>query len=213
MKLATILLSLILINGCTPHEVRLADKISRSTVLVHMRITKEGKYAMGTCTGVVVSPHEILLANHCVQPPEEDVKLDKIWIRNFEGRSQEAKIERNDPKVDLALLVVQKKEIPAKIAKSVRVGASCWAVGMPLGIEWVVSKGIVSKIDLEIPYMPDATFFVTDATILPGNSGGGVWNERGELIGIVSMSTSMLGGLGAAGLGFIVDRDTIVDFL
>lgn len=212
-KILAILTSLLVTVGCSPHEVKLAKRISKSTVLVHMRVTKGNKYFMGTCSGVVVSPHEILLANHCVDPQSDGIKLDKIWIRNFNGRSQEAKVERTNPTVDLALLKVKKSESPARLANSIKVGEDCWAVGMPLGLNFIVTKGIISHINFEHSYFPKGSFFITDAAILPGNSGCGVWNSKGQLIGIASMSTSLLGALGAVGLGFIVDIKTIRKFL
>jgi serine protease Do len=211
-RVIAIALSGLLLSSCNPKEVRVAERIQKSTVFVHIYFSRGEKHGGALCSGVVVNPHEILLADHCVDAPE-GVKVDKVWIRNFNGRSQEATIEKKDRKIDLALLHVIKREIPAKIGHSVRTGQVCYTVGMPLGIEWVVSRGIVSRTDLEVPWFTKATFFVTDCTVLPGNSGGGVWSENGSLIGIVSMSSSMLGSMGAAGLGFAVDVNTIRGFI
>lgn len=202
----------VLLTSCTPRETRLAKRISKSTVLVHVMLSKGKKHGGALCSGVVVSPHEILLADHCVNPPE-GIKIDKIWVKNYEGQAQEATVEAKDPFDDLAVLTVRKAEVPAKIAThQPKVGETIWVVGMPLGIPWAVTKGIVTKTGLNVPWLL-GTFFITDATVLPGNSGGGAWNDKGELVGIVVMSTSMLGGLGAAGLGIVVDTKTIRNFL
>jgi len=202
----------LLFSACTPHDVAVAKRISKSTVLVHIRLRKGERTGGALCSGVVVSPNEILLAAHCVNPPE-GISIDKIWVRDFNDRVQEATVERKEPQQDLAILKVKKREIPARIGSEVRVGQPVIVVGMPLGVEWCVTKGIVSKTDVKVETVPYAIFFITDATVLPGNSGGGVWNERGELVGIVSMSTSILGGFGAAGLGIIVDTETVRGFL
>jgi serine protease Do len=202
----------VLFASCTPKEVRLASRIQKSTVLVHILFSKGDKHGGALCSGVVVSPHEILLADHCVNPPE-GINIDKVWVRDYKDHAQEATIEKKDQQDDLALLKIKHAEIPAKIALTQPpAGTTIWIVGMPLGITWAVTKGIISQTDIEINGFT-ATFFVTDATVLPGNSGGGAWNAKGELIGIVSMSTSSLGVLGAAGLGIVVDTDTINDFL
>lgn len=202
----------LLFSACTPHEIKLANRISKSTVLVHVRLKKGDRTGGALCSGVVVSPHEILLAAHCVNPPE-GISIDKIWVRDFNDRVQEATIERKEPQVDLALLKIKQQEVPAKLGFRVRTGQTIFIVGMPLGIEWAVTKGIISTTNVKFDNVPYAKFFITDATVLPGNSGGGAWNERGELIGIVSMSTSILGSFGAAGLGIIVDVDTVRGFL
>lgn len=206
--IVSILSGLILLGGCTPKEVKLAEKISKSTVLVHIKVQVENKQGMGTCSGVVVSEDEILLANHCVSMPE-GVKLKQIWVKDYDGRSQKATVGMRFPEFDLAVLNVKINETPAKLADSAQVGETCYVVGHPLGIAWVVSKGIVSRNYLVDSSFKDASFFVTDAVVLPGNSGGGVWNEKGELLGIVSMSTSMMGSYGAAGLGIIIDISSV----
>lgn len=197
--------------GCTPKDVRVAERISNSTVRVHIMLTHKKKNEGALCGGVVISPHEILLADHCVDPPD-DIKLGKIYIQNYGGRTQEATIEAKDHMVDLAVLHVKKAEVPAYLATRIRKGETCWVVGMPLGLRWVASKGVVSGTGLHVSDFL-GTFFITDAVVLPGSSGGGVWNEDGELIGIVSMTTSLAGPIGASGLGIIVDLNTILDFL
>jgi serine protease Do len=210
--LAIVLSCAVLFSGCTPRDARLAKRISKSTVLVHILVSRGNRHGGALCAGVVVSPHEILLADHCVDAPA-DIKIDKIWVRDYAGHAQEATIEAKDKVDDLAALRIRKAEIPAKIAsRQPPVGSALWVVGMPLGATWTVTKGIVSKTDVNVIGFL-GSFFITDATVLPGNSGGGAWNDRGELVGIVSMSTSLLGTFGAAGLGIIVDTKTIRGFL
>ena len=213
IAMACSVLLLSLMTGCKPSDVAVARRIQKSTVLVHVLISKGEKHGGALCAGVVVSPHQILLADHCVDPRWEGVKVDKVFIKNYSGRVQLATIEEKDRGDDLALLRVRKWEYPADVASSQpKVGSTLWVVGMPLGLQWSVSKGIVSQIDINAEGF-SGSFFITDATVLPGNSGGGAWNSQGQLVGIVSMSTSMFGGFGAAGLGIIVDTETINNFI
>lgn len=210
--LAAIAASLVLFQGCTPKEVSTAKKITKSTVLVHMFISKGSRHGEALCSGVVIAPHRILLADHCVNPPE-GISLDKVWVEDYSGHKQLATVVSKNVGYDLALLKIKDAETPARISYvEPKVGSTVWIVGMPLGLEWTVTKGIVSQVHVNVQGFL-GSFFITDATVLPGNSGGGAWNDRGELIGIVSMSTSLMGMFGAAGLGIIVDGDTIKDFL
>jgi serine protease Do len=206
------LIAILTLSACDPHDVRIANRVQQSTVKIVVKIHKENRKGEILCSGEVVSPTEILTAGHCLSF-SKGVEIDHIWIRNWAGRSQTAQIEDVDMLNDLGVLEVRKPEIPARIArKQPSIGATVWVVGMPLGAEFVVSKGIVSQENMKfVGFL--ASFFITDATVLPGNSGGGAFNDRGELIGIVSMSTSMLGDLGAAGLGIVVDSATLHNYL
>lgn len=204
-----------LLNSCTPKEVRVANRCLSSTVLLHMKVTKETdegtKQGMGTCSGVYISPNLILTANHCVDM-SEGIKLKEIWVRNYQGDSAKATIVKMSAMRDLALLKTPLRGVPARLAKNVLVGQECWVVGQPLGLEFIVSKGIVSSIDVETLSFP-IDHFITDAVVLPGNSGGPCFNDHGALIGIVTMSTSVFGPFGASGLGFVVQINEVREFL
>jgi S1-C subfamily serine protease len=98
------------------------------------------------------------------------------------------------------------------MARKVARGESCWLMGNPLAIEFNLTQGIISKTDLYIKSFKN-TYYSTDAVALPGNSGCPVYNSHSELVGILVMSTSMLGSLGASGLGIIVRLEDVKEFL
>ena len=207
----------LLLPACKPHDVALAEKCASSTVLIHMKVAipahgkKKEREGWGTCSGVYVSPTTILTANHCIDMPD-GMELREIWVKNFYGDSSLATVIKASPMRDLALLKTPLRGTPVKLAKTVTVGEPCYIIGNPLGLQFVVTKGIVSKLDYYFMEFP-INHFITDATALPGNSGGPCFNSKGQLIGILTMSTSMLGSLGAAGLGIAVQIDEVKTFL
>jgi serine protease Do len=202
----------LLLPACTPKEIRLANRCLASTVLLHLKVARaDGKRGMGTCSGVYVSPNMILTANHCVEM-EEGLELKEIWVRNYNGDSARATVVKASPLRDLALIKTDLKGIPVRLARKIRVGEDCWIVGQPLGLEFVVTKGIVSSINVETAAFP-INHFITDCVVLPGNSGGPAFDNHGNLIGILTMSTSAFGPFGASGLGIVVQVDEVRSFL
>lgn len=205
----------LLLSACTPTQISLANRCLSSTVLLHMKIAKGDKRGWGTCSGVYVAPHLVLTADHCVDMSLEGIKglsLKEVWVQNINGESARATVIKTDSNRDLALIRTDLKGIPVKLARSVKVGEDCWVIGTPLGLKFVVSKGIVSSVGVKTENFP-INHFVTDSVVLPGNSGGPCYNAHGSLLGIVTMSTSMFGMFGASGLGFVVQIDVVRDFL
>jgi S1-C subfamily serine protease len=192
----------------------ISKKMEDSTVLIKMKMhRKEGnKTGWGTCSGVYIKKNIILSAAHCVEfDSEEGIQLKEIWVRKGDI-SEKAVIVKVDSAADLLLLYTPLNGTPVKLAKRAIRGSECWVIGNPLGLVDVVTKGIVSKIGFKMKG-EKAVFIIVDAVCLPGNSGGAVVDRKGHLIGILTRSTSMLGGLGAAGLGMAVDLKSIREFL
>ena len=211
-KFATLLLSAILVlPACA---MNISKKMEDSTVLIRMKIHKdeENKNGWGQCSGVYIKPNIILSAAHCVDfSKDEGITLKEIWIRKG-NKSEKAIVIKSDPAVDLALLYTSLAGTPIKLAHKVERGEDCWIIGNPLGLVDILTKGIVSKINLKAKD-EEATFLIVDAVCLPGNSGGAIVDHRGHLIGILTRSTSVLGVFGASGLGIGVDLKTIREFL
>lgn len=106
------------------------------------------------------------------------------------------KLLRTDPDSDTALLEGLKPETEhgpqARLGKrDPIIGETLWVIGSPKGMERNVTKGILSKI---LKYK-DATVYRTNTDIFFGNSGGGVFNKKGELVGMATaMEVVVLGG-------------------
>jgi len=128
-----------------------------------------------------------------------------------------AKVIGSEPAADLSLLQLERVPVgarPAVMANSdtVRIGDSVIIVGAPYGLRYSLSNGIISARwapNTVYRAMPMAEFFQTTATINTGNSGGPMFNEAGEVIGIVSHNISKSGG--SEGLGFVVTLNESLD--
>ena len=95
-----------------------------------------------------------------------------------------------------------------------RVGDPVIVVGAPYGLSYALSVGHISARwapNTVYPTMPLAEFFQTDAVINTGNSGGPMFNMKGQVIGIVSHNISKSGG--SEGLGFVVTLNTAKQLL
>jgi S1-C subfamily serine protease len=107
---------------------------------------------------------------------------------------------------DLALLKIDRYQTPFLLsgnAESLRQGVRIFAIGNPLGIKDVMTAGVVAGLKDE--------YVITDATILPGSSGGPLVTEDGKVVGITSSRVSQV--VGGEGFGVaIVIQSAFTDF-
>lgn len=152
-------------------------------------------------SGVVIDSDGIILTNNHVI-----AGADEVRVRFKDSEDIEAKVIGSDPKSDVAVLKIDKKNLPAlPVADSSkeRVGDLVLAVGNPFGLSHSVTMGIISatgRADMGIAAYED--FIQTDAAINPGNSGGALVNIKGELVGINTAIASRSGG--SQGIGFAI---------
>jgi len=119
----------------------------------------------------------------------------------YDRRKLEAKVIGTDPTTDLALIKVQARglrPIPYGDSDQIEVGQWVLAVGNPFNLSSTVTAGIVSAKARNINILQGSyaieSFVQTDAVVNPGNSGGALVNEQGELIGINTAIISESGG-------------------
>ena len=158
----------------------------------------------GLGSGVLISEDgKIMTAAHVVQTAEQV----EVEFRN--GQKIPAKVIAAQPAADVALLELQgaipSGVTPVKLgdSNSSQVGDQVFVVGAPLGISYTLTVGHLSGRRIKHLFydtMMPAEFFQTDAAINQGNSGGPMFNLKGEVIGIVSHMITRSGG--SEGLGF-----------
>lgn len=130
---------------------------------------------------------------------------DKVIVKLNDRREFSAKILGIDEKTDVALIKIEAKDLtPAQLGNSDTVEVGDWvlAVGSPFGFTNTATKGIVSALGRNFPDSTYTPFIQTDAAVNSGNSGGPLFNSKGEVIGINSRIYSQVGQFN--GLGFAI---------
>lgn len=160
-------------------------------------------------SGVIVSNEcHILTAAHVVQ------NADKITVKTQDGKTREAELIFSEPQADIALLRLKVTDLTLKHARlgnsdSLAVGQRSYVIGNPYGLENSFSVGRISAFR-DFGQLYNGTtlveFIQVDAAINSGNSGGAVFNSKGEVIGISSQIISVSGGF--QGLGLAVSINT-----
>lgn len=146
-----------------------------------------------TGSGVVVTTQGHVVTNYHVIEGASDVQVLS------QGRYLKTEIVGYDELTDLAVLrVMEEVDLPAvKMGDvaGVRVGDWAIVIGNPLGKQFAdtVTVGVVSALNRELEGSSIVKMLQTDAAINSGNSGGGLFNTRGELIGIPSLKFSANG--------------------
>ncbi|MFO7304145.1 MAG: DegQ family serine endoprotease [Gammaproteobacteria bacterium] len=159
----------------------------------------------GQGSGFIVSPDGYILTNaHVVANAEE------VTVKTIDRREYTAKIVGLDEKTDVAVLKIEATNLPTvKIGDPSKLKPGEWviAIGSPFGFENSVTAGIVSATARSMPSGETnyTQFIQTDVAVNPGNSGGPLFNMRGEVVGINSQIYSRTGGY--MGLSFAVPID------
>jgi len=152
---------------------------------------------------VIDSSGYVVTNNHVIEG------ADDIEVIFPDGRKLKARLVGTDTKTDLSVLKVESKTplkaVPFGDSKKIRIGDWVMAIGNPFGLGGSVTLGIVSARGRNINAGPYDNFIQTDAAINKGNSGGPLFNMRGEVIGINTAIISPSGG--SIGIGFAVPTE------
>ena len=194
------------------------EKVSPSVVVIRARgrdVTASGQTRFSeTGSGVLIlADGKVMTAAHVVHA------MDEISVEFIGGDTVAARVVSSEPAADLSLLQLDRVPPGATVAamadsNTVHVGDQVIIVGAPYGLSHALSVGYISARwppNTVYKTMPLAEFFQTDATINTGNSGGPMFNMKGEVIGIVSHNISKGGG--SEGLGFVVTLNTAKQLL
>jgi serine protease Do len=169
--------------------------------LGHAPVRRETQRGLGS--GFVVSKSGVVLTNNHVV-----AGADEVWVQLADERRFEAKVVGSDPSTDVAVIKLNRPPgdlRPVQLGNSehVRVGDYVLAIGNPLGLGQTVTMGIVSAKNRMLGgrIMQYEDFIQTDAAINQGNSGGPLFNFKGEVIGI---NSAILNPAVAMNVGFAI---------
>jgi S1-C subfamily serine protease len=169
----------------------------------------------GIGSGIVyTSDGYILTNNHVVSL--NGVAAQTVVVTFSSGETASATIVATDPQRDLAAIKVNRTGLtPVTFSKSgkARLGAWVVAIGSPSDYQNSVTLGIISGLNRELdtgdPNTPTLTGLVqTDAAISPGNSGGGLFDAQGRLLGMPEAYLPPV-STGAENIGFAIPADTV----
>ncbi len=152
-------------------------------------------------SGFIINTSGIVVTNNHVIAGAEDI-LVKVNDKEYK-----AKVIGADPYMDIAVLKIETKDKfrPVSFGDSdkARVGDWAVAIGNPFGLGGTVTAGIISARNRDINLTRYDDFIQTDASINQGNSGGPLFNLKGEVIGI---NTAIIapGQSGSIGIGFAI---------
>ena len=164
----------------------------------------------GAGSGFIISADGFVVTNnHVVE------KASHIEVVTQNGDRYDATVKGLDRKTDLALLkVVTDEPLPfvrLGDSDSARVGEWVVAVGNPFGLDGTVTVGVVSARGRDINSGPYDDYLQIDAPINRGNSGGPLFNNRGEVIGVNSAIYSPTGG--SVGIGFAIPSNLVSEIV
>jgi len=225
---AILCITLACFSGCAPVQSWNASDFSslarsNGPAVVNISVAREGTdfaqqpVVLGTRTspgqdrvdentlgsGFIVSVDGFILTNaHVVE------RGAQINVRLTDRREFRAKLIGLDPLADIALVKIDATGLPVvKIGdpQATDVGDWALAIGSPYGFNNSVTAGIVSAKGRVLPGANAMPFLQTDVPVNPGNSGGPLFNLRGEVIGINSRIYSSSGGY--QGLSFAIPID------
>ncbi len=207
-----------IVNTLTNHSIssivnNCADAVVEITIETTSSYYSYQYTAEGNGSGVIISQDGYILTNNHVI---EDA--NKITVRLRNGKEYEAKLIGKDSKTDTAVIKIEEKGLKYAIlgnSSNLQVGDLAVVIGNPLGkLGGTVTSGIISALEREITIEGKKMNLIqTDAGVNPGNSGGGLFNSNGELVGIVTAKSS---GIDVENLGFAIpvnDIKSVVDDL
>jgi len=158
-------------------------------------------------SGVIIGSDGYIVTNyHVIENARE------LVVTLGSGEELPATVIGADPPTDLAVIKVDRKELPAAAladSNKLRVGEPAIAIGNPLGLDFQqsVTVGVISARERSITIQGQKfTFIQTDAAINDGNSGGALVNINGKVVGI---NTAKIKVPGVEGMGFAIPSNTV----
>lgn len=159
----------------------------------------------GAGSGVIISEDGYIITNHHVIEGASNIK-----VRLHDKSEYTATVVGSDATTDIAVLKIDATGLTAAVmgdSDTLAVGEEVVAIGNPLGsLGGTVTNGVISALERDITVEgQNMRLLQTNAAISPGNSGGGLFNAQGELIGVVNAKSVKDG---SEGIGFAIPINT-----
>ena len=194
---------------------QIVDKNADAVVEILMSGTQQNMWGQlqlvqGAGSGVIIKEDGYIATNyHVIQG------ANKVEVTLHNGESYTASIVGSDPANDIAVIKIDAKGLTTATvgdSSTVEVGDLAVAIGNPLGqLGGTATTGIISALDRTLDVEGTSlTLMQTDAAINGGNSGGGLFNSKGELIGIVESKAS---AVGVEGLAFALPINNVAPII
>ncbi|MBO4931208.1 MAG: trypsin-like peptidase domain-containing protein [Clostridia bacterium] len=190
---------------------QVADVVKDSVVEIMTEYTAQSAWFQyvtgGAGSGVIISDDGYIITNNHVICDDSGTNVaDTITVRLTNGEEYKATAIGADADSDIAVLKIEAQGLTFAVAgnsDNLAGGEEVVVVGNPLGeLGGTVTNGIISATEREMDVNGVTMHLIqSNAAVNPGNSGGGMFNMKGELIGIVNAKSS---GTGIEGLGFAI---------
>lgn len=203
-------------SGSAGTTSEIVKKTADSVVEIATEQLVRGSFAQqyvqqGAGSGVIISEDGYIITNYHVIDGAQNIK---VTLRDG-TTSYNAALIGSDEENDIALLKVDATGLSAATfgdSSSLAVGDYVVAIGNPLGeLGGTVTDGIISALAREVTIEnKNMTLLQTNAQISPGNSGGGLFNANGELIGVVNAKDS---ATEVEGIAFAIPINNVLDII
>lgn len=191
-KTALMILVLVLLISCNVCGVDFsAEEKFGSVVVIHSD--------EGTGSGFALEENRIITNAHVVG------KNRNVKVRLYNGEITDGKVIKLHEEKDLALIEIECKLEPLAISReTLNVGDEVYAIGTPENMPYTMTKGIISALNRDIG---GNKYIQLDASVNSGNSGGPLVNEKGEVIGVITLKANR-----AEGIGFAIEIKDVLMF-
>ncbi|WP_225425803.1 Do family serine endopeptidase [Pelagerythrobacter rhizovicinus] len=173
---------------------------------------QQPQYREGQSLGsgfIVSADGYVVTNNHVISPPGRGATVEEITVTMPDGTEYPAELVGADAASDLAVLKINRDEpfpfVEFGDSRQTRAGDWVIAIGNPFGLGGTVTSGIVSSVLRTAGSGPYDRYIQTDASINRGNSGGPLFDMRGNVIGINNAILSPTGG--SVGIGFAIPAE------
>jgi serine protease Do len=206
------------VNIATRQRVEVSNNPFAGTPFAELFNRRQGgngqpqtREAQSLGSGFIISADGYVVTNnHVINPPDSRAKLESITVTLPDGTEYEADLVGADAASDLAVLKIRSSNtfpfVKFGDSSAARVGDWVVAIGNPFGLGGTVTSGIISAVYRNTGQGGAYDRYIqTDASINRGNSGGPLFDMRGNVIGINNAIFSPSGG--SVGIGFAIPAE------